>query len=69
MVAGPAWQNPNHACDVTGDGNITPDDVLALIKDINAKGSRDLTSTSPPTSAPPPFWIRAVMTGLAPLMF
>jgi hypothetical protein len=54
-VLGPTWQNRRHACDVTGDGNITPDDVLALVNDINARDSRDLTTALPPTPAPPPY--------------
>ena len=55
VITGPTWQNPHHPCDVTGDGYIQPDDVLALVNDINAKSSRDLTTASPPTPAPPPF--------------
>jgi len=54
-LAAPAWQNPRHPCDVTGDAFIAPIDVLVLINDINARGSRDLTAASPPTPTPPPF--------------
>jgi len=49
------WQNPRHRCDVTDNGYIEPLDVLILINDINNKGSRDLTTASPPTPTPPPF--------------
>jgi hypothetical protein len=52
-VLGPTWQNPHHPCDVNGDGFIKPVDVLVLINDINAHGSRKLTA--PLTLSPPPF--------------
>jgi len=55
VIVGPTWRNPRHRCDVNDDGEITPADVLALINDINARSSRDLTTASPPTPAPPPF--------------
>jgi len=49
------WQNPVHFADVNADGNITPDDVVLLVNDINAKDSRSLLTTSPRTPNPPPF--------------
>jgi 6-phosphogluconolactonase (cycloisomerase 2 family) len=52
-VLGPTWQNPRHPCDVSDDGSITPLDVLLLINDINAHGSRQLPAS--PTPTPPPF--------------
>jgi RHS repeat-associated protein len=51
--AAPPWQNPRHPCDVTGENFVAPIDVLVLINDINAHGSRKLTA--PPTPTPPPF--------------
>ena len=53
VVESTSWQNPRHPCDVTGDDFIAPIDVLVLINDINAHGSRRLTS--PLTPPPPPF--------------
>jgi subtilisin family serine protease len=50
MVLGPTFQNPRHPCDVDDDGTIAPIDVLILINDINAHGSRELTT---PPSPPP----------------
>ena len=64
---GPAWQNPRHPCDITDDAQITPVDVLTLINDINSKGSRDLTTASPPTPAPPPFLDPSGDNGLSPV--
>jgi hypothetical protein len=64
---GPAWQNPRHPCDITDDAKITPVDVLTLINDINAHGSRDLTGASPPTPAPPPFLDPSGDNGLSPV--
>ena len=52
---GPAFQNPHHPCDVTGDGKIGPIDVLTLITDINRWGARELSTAAPPTPASPPF--------------
>jgi hypothetical protein len=49
------WQNSRHPCDVGNNGVIDPLDVLMLINDINAHGSRNLTTASPPTLPPPPF--------------
>jgi hypothetical protein len=48
-----SWQNPRHPCDVDDDRYIKPLDVLVLINDINAHGSRKLTALLTPT--PPPF--------------
>ena len=49
------WHNSIEGLDVTNDGNIFPDDVLAIVNEINANGSRDLPV--PPVSpfVPPPF--------------
>jgi len=49
------WQNPAHFADVNGDGDVTPDDVLLLVNDINAHDSRNLLTASPPTPPSPPF--------------
>ncbi|MCY2993288.1 MAG: dockerin type I domain-containing protein [Planctomycetota bacterium] len=54
-AVGPTWRSPFHPCDITGDGHITPLDVLTLINEINANHSRVLATASPPASAPPPF--------------
>ncbi|MCA9129320.1 MAG: hypothetical protein KDB22_19675 [Planctomycetales bacterium] len=40
------WQNPAQPLDVDNDGFIAPIDVLLIVNDINAKGSRDLRGTS-----------------------
>ena len=50
-----SWQNPQHPCDVTGDGLVDPDDVLLLINYINANEFGDLATASPPVRDPPPF--------------
>jgi len=55
ISVGAAWRNPRHHCDINNDGQITAGDVLALINEINARGSRDLATGSPPALAPPPF--------------
>ena len=54
IVEGPEWQNPVEACDVSGDGNVTPLDVLILINDINMHGSRSLPTR--PSGPVPPFF-------------
>lgn len=49
------WQNPVHFADVNADGDVTPDDVVRLVNDINTKDSRSLLTVSPLTPNPPPF--------------
>jgi hypothetical protein len=39
-----AWQNPRQALDVNGDGSVLPLDALLIINDLNASGSRSLTT-------------------------
>ncbi len=43
----PAWQNPIDAHDVTNDGMLTPLDVLVLLNDLNASGTRELPNPPP----------------------
>ena len=50
------WQNPVHACDVAGNGQITAQDVLVLINEINRGGARDLPVPPQPAHQPPPFF-------------
>lgn len=59
------WQNPWHWADVDGDGQIAPVDVLILINDINANGTRPLP-TPPPPGAPPRFLDPSGDGGIAP---
>lgn len=48
------WQNPRNPLDVNDDGVVTPLDVLLLINDLNARGTRPLPiPPSPPSLAPP----------------
>ena len=47
------WQNPLHATDVTGDGQVTALDALVLINYINANGSSQPVPTS---LLPPPYY-------------
>jgi hypothetical protein len=49
------WQNKVHPCDINNDGWITPEDLLILITDINARGARDLPLPPAPPEMPPPF--------------
>ena len=50
-----AWQNPVQPLDVTGDGLVSPLDVLVTITEINLNGER-LLPVSPPSPPPPPFY-------------
>lgn len=54
-VAAYNWQNPQHPGDVNADGYVTALDVLILITQINARGSRDLASAPTPSEEPPPY--------------
>ena len=36
----PPWQNPTNSLDVNGDGVIAPNDVLAVINEINIRGAQ-----------------------------
>ncbi|MCA9191341.1 MAG: hypothetical protein KDB03_06255 [Planctomycetales bacterium] len=47
-----SWQNPVNRLDVNNDSLVIPLDVLIIINDLNAKGSRELTSGDTPA---PPF--------------
>jgi hypothetical protein len=38
----PSWTNPVDPCDVNGDGRVDPTDIVPLVNDINAYGSRQL---------------------------
>jgi hypothetical protein len=44
-VAQTAWQNRVEPLDVTGDGFVSPADVLANVIEINANGARELDAT------------------------
>ena len=46
------WQNPAEQLDVNGDGIVAPLDVLIIVNEINARGSRVLVA-SPGNTAPP----------------
>ncbi len=48
-----SWQNPDRATDVTGEGNVTPLDALAVINYVNAHPG-DLQV--PPSNVPPPYY-------------
>lgn len=48
------WQNPQNRFDVNGDGTEAPIDVLQIINDLNAHGSRPLPDP-PEGDSPPPF--------------
>jgi hypothetical protein len=50
-----SWLSPTHPCDVNVDGEVTPLDVLLLINDINANGSRPLPIPYVAPDYPPPF--------------
>jgi hypothetical protein len=50
----PAWQNSVDRFDVTGDGHITPADVLAVINYINANAGK--LAIDPSRHSPPPFY-------------
>jgi RHS repeat-associated protein len=45
------WRNPGDSLDVTKDGEITPNDVLGLINDINGHGARPLAGSPAPQDA------------------
>lgn len=47
------WQNPASPLDVNGDGTVFPLDVLVLINDLNARGSRALPVPPAPSATPP----------------
>ncbi|MDP7301951.1 MAG: dockerin type I domain-containing protein, partial [Pirellulaceae bacterium] len=47
------WQNPVSPVDVSGDGMLTPTDVLIVVNDLNLNGPRKLPTIGPPD--PPPF--------------
>ncbi len=48
------WQNPVNPYDVTGEGDVTPSDVLHVITYINANPNN--TSLPPAPASPPPFY-------------
>lgn len=47
------WQNPRNPLDINGDGKVFPLDVLLLINDLNARGSRALPIPPSPSAMPP----------------
>jgi len=49
------WQNRRHAYDVTDDGWITAEDVLADINEINNRGARELPVPPLSSQLPPPY--------------
>jgi hypothetical protein len=53
-VAAP-WQNPMQRLDVNNDGTVAPNDVLALVNDLNSKGSRMLPPPQSGGQSPPPY--------------
>jgi len=46
------WHNYLLPCDVNGDGEVTPSDVLDIINDINRNGSRQLPMPPPANATP-----------------
>jgi len=48
-----SWQNPIRPTDVTGDGNVTPQDALILINYINANGGNQ---SVPANEVPSPYY-------------
>jgi len=48
-----SWRNPIRPADVTGDGNVTPQDALILINYINAHGGNQ---NVPANEVPPPYY-------------
>jgi len=45
-----AWQNPHLSCDVDDSGDVTPQDVLLVVQDLNMRHARSLTNTMPLTT-------------------
>ncbi len=48
VAGGSSWQNTRDPNDVNDDGFVSPIDVLQIINDINARGSRELRGTTTP---------------------
>jgi hypothetical protein len=54
-VPATSYRNPQNPLDVSGDGQLTLNDVLLLINDLRMNGARQLPMPPPPGQEPPPF--------------